>query len=222
MTSSTRSIGNRAPAMAPDDRRRAIITATLPLLRQYGKDISTRQIARAAGIAEGTIFRVFPNKEALIDKAIEAAFDTAAMLAQFSTIDRNLPLSPKLLEAVSITQKQLSSTFALLAKVGLPRPPQHDAKRHGPEDEIMAVIVELFQPHADQLRVTVLEAARMLRVMIFAGTHPILTGGEALSADEIVQLYLYGAIKPAEISRPTPSEPENRTTTAATPGDVPC
>jgi AcrR family transcriptional regulator len=47
--------------MAPDDRRRAIVAAVVPLLLEHGDDVSTRQIADAAGIAEGTIFRVFPD-----------------------------------------------------------------------------------------------------------------------------------------------------------------
>ena len=57
--------------MAPDERRKAIVEATLPLLAQYGAGVTTRQIAEAAGIAEGTIFRVFPDKPALLMAAAE-------------------------------------------------------------------------------------------------------------------------------------------------------
>ena len=52
--------------MAPDDRRRAIVDAVVPLLLAHGDDVTTKQIADAAGIAEGTIFRVFPDKPALL------------------------------------------------------------------------------------------------------------------------------------------------------------
>src|SRR3954466_10973447 len=56
----------RAAPMAPDERRQAIVDVVVPLLLQHGDGVTTKQIAEAAGIAEGTIFRVFPDKAALL------------------------------------------------------------------------------------------------------------------------------------------------------------
>ena len=53
----------RASAMPAEERRTAIIEAVRPLLAEYGESVTSKQIAAAAGIAEGTIFRVFADKD---------------------------------------------------------------------------------------------------------------------------------------------------------------
>ncbi|HEX9549144.1 MAG TPA: helix-turn-helix domain-containing protein, partial [Acidimicrobiales bacterium] len=61
----------RAAALPPDERRSMIVAATLPLLLAHGERVTSRQIAEAAGIAEGTIFRAFADKDELIATVLE-------------------------------------------------------------------------------------------------------------------------------------------------------
>mgnify|MGYP002138799000 CR=1 FL=1 len=53
--------------MPPEQRRAAIIEATIPLLQEQGTGLTTKQVAEAAGVAEGTIFRVFDSLQDLIE-----------------------------------------------------------------------------------------------------------------------------------------------------------
>ena len=57
--------------MPREQRRAAIIEATLPLIHEVGTAVTTRQVAEAAGVAEGTIFRVFDSLQELIDATID-------------------------------------------------------------------------------------------------------------------------------------------------------
>src|SRR3954449_4932785 len=80
----------RATALPPDERRSMIVAATLPLLLEHGDRVTSRQIAEAAGVAEGTIFRAFADKDEIIAAVVEAALDPAPLEAAVSAVPRDL------------------------------------------------------------------------------------------------------------------------------------
>ncbi len=100
--------------MAPDERRAAIIASTVPLLRDRGRAVSTKDIAKAAGVAEGTIFRVFESKDELVDACVHDAFQTESLVVRLLDIDDTLPLRERLAAAVSTMQDYLRGIFSLM------------------------------------------------------------------------------------------------------------
>jgi len=88
-----------------EERRRDIIAATVPLLEEEGFAVSTKKIADAAGVAEGTLFRVFPTKEELLRAAITSYMDPSDLIARLDAVDRDLPLARKMSEVMSILQE---------------------------------------------------------------------------------------------------------------------
>src|SRR5687768_135968 len=137
----TRPARSRAAAMPAEARRSAIVEATVPLLLAHGVGVTTRQIAEAAGIAEGTIFRVFPDKDSLIASAVEAAFDPGPVEAALDGIDRSLPLDERLTEAVDILQRRLTDIWNLMSAVGITKVPE--ARRAPPP---LHGLASLFEP----------------------------------------------------------------------------
>ena len=117
--------------MSPDERRADLTDVTLRLLRVHGREVTTRQIAEAAGIAEGTIFRAFASKDELVDAAISRAFEPGDLVVRIEEIDASLPLRERLVVLVSILQQRFRATFDLMQKMGLVATAGPPARRRG-------------------------------------------------------------------------------------------
>ena len=183
----------RAAALPAPERRAEIVAATLPLLLAHGSAVTTRQIAEAAGIAEGTIFRVFPDKESLIAAVVESAVDMASTDAALEVIDPALPLEPRLIAAVEILRRRFADILQLRTAVGMMQESSAGAPaHHPPRPADLGRLAALFEPDRDQIRRSPLEAAHLLRGLTIAGTHPALILDDPLPSAEIVSLLLDG------------------------------
>jgi len=183
----------RAAALPPTERRAEIVAAALPLLLAHGCAVTTRQIAEAADVAEGTIFRVFPDKVSLIEAVVESAFDTGSVDAALAAIDTNLALEPRLIAAVEILRRRFADLLQLRTAVGMMEfSISATSMTHRDRAPDLTALAALFEADRDQLRRDPLEAAHLLRGFSIAGTHPALILDEPLTSAEIVSLFLDG------------------------------
>ncbi|MFE3203675.1 TetR/AcrR family transcriptional regulator [Embleya sp. NPDC059237] len=189
----------RAPSLEPEERRAAIIAATLPLLLERGVSVTTQQIARAAGVAEGTIFSVFPDKHSLVHAAVLSGFEPTPIVAAIAAIDPNPDLRDRLSAVIRVIADQLVATEPLVAALRTQSVPAEVREPFLAEvaryrQRLVAAVAEVVEPDRDTLRRPPTMVAQLVVAMVFATTRGTFGLGDALDTDEIATLLLDGLL----------------------------
>lgn len=196
--------------MEPEERRAMIVATALPLIVEHGSAVTTAKIARAAGIGEGTIFRVFPDKEALLRACLAEVSRPDETVAFLGSIPLDLPLAQRLTEAADTMRAHLGRMGAVVAALARARmaPPPDLSRRDGADrsderdtafDAPRQALSELFEPERDELRFPPERLADAFQRMLMAADRPGAPG--ALTTEELVDLFLHGACSVPENGR---------------------
>lgn len=191
-TDTTAPVG-RARPLPVDERRAMIIHAVLPLLLEHGPSVTSRQIAEAAGIAEGTIYRAFADKESLIEAVMDHFLDPEPMQFALRSIDPELPLESKVFAIVAAMRERFAMVFRLMAVLGSERRPMPSQRKVYTE-----IITECLGSDVDRLSFSPAEVGQVIRLVAFSAAFPQLNAGAEFSTDELTSIILYGVTGPAD------------------------
>jgi AcrR family transcriptional regulator len=111
------------PAAAADLTRQRLVRAALELFTTRGyHDTTTAQIAKKAGIAEGTIYRHFASKQHLVNELYRAAQRWAAKVVQEAARDPSASTARAQLTAVAHGLVEGAAHETAVVKIGLLEP----------------------------------------------------------------------------------------------------
>ena len=190
----------RAPPLPPDARRRTIIDAVAPLLIADGANLTTKRMADAAGVAEGTLFTVFDDKRALIMAVLEDRLDPDPMAAALAAIGSGAPLRSSLVDAAAVVLPRIDEVRALAAALhGLPRGPAQGPRRDRHHLDawsgaIRAGLISLMRPHERSLRWPPERLAELFTALLFASRPPWTVTSAPMGGPELVDVVLHGSL----------------------------
>ena len=194
--------------MSVEARRAMIVHAVLPLLIEHGAGVTTSQIARAAGIGEGTIFRAFKDKDELFDACTAEALRPDHVLDAIAEIPIDQPLEDRLTEAAEALGAHLERMGALMGALHASgrhkqRDPEQRLKdrrgtwkggrqrvdgRHARRDH------RAVQPEKDRLRLTPEQLAALFLTLLFGGRR-MAPDDDAATTRQVVDVFLHGAVE---------------------------
>jgi AcrR family transcriptional regulator len=211
----------RAAPLPPDERRLAILKAVLPVVRSRGTDVTTRELAEAAEVAEGTLFRVFDDKESLLREAIATALDPAELLAEMEAIDLGLPVEERLAAVVRAGVSRMADLALWMSMfhrkdreptsagpgAGRVHPGPHRAwaeRQQATQVLVRAQLRRILEPDADRYRcpvdVAILLLEAMLTGTIMQSANRLRQGQGAVETDPdvVADFFLHGVLRPDE------------------------
>jgi len=178
--------------MGLEARQDMIIGVVIPLILEHGRDLTSKQIAEACGLAEGTIFRAFGDKESLITAAVNRYLDPLALRTSLRSIDPDLGLDDKLRAIVGLLKDRFSGVIRMMAALGMhgPRP-----RREGDQGEFAVIIGELLAPHAAELRIAPEQVGHYARIIAFTTALPVFGDTIPFTTDQLMDLFQHGVRK---------------------------
>ncbi len=188
----------RARRLAPEQRRAALLDAATELFSAQGPNFTTADLASAAGVSEGTIFRYFTDKPTLLAECRRCAMGLDELLPRIREAATLPTFREQVLSASRLLNDRILQMVHVVSDGGPPDPP--DAATEIAE-QLVAALAPIFEPVAaapgsdgpdsDGLRPE--QLANMLIGMLISNTFLCeKTSTDPVPVERLVDLFLHG------------------------------
>lgn len=107
----------RAAPLPAEQRRKSLIAAARPLLLAHGDAFTTKQVAQAAGVAEGTIFRVFDSKQDLLNAVVADVLDPTPVIQALDEMPPDADLDERVHRIIDLLHRNISDVRSFFAAI---------------------------------------------------------------------------------------------------------
>lgn len=182
----------RARRLAPDERRAALLEAATELFIAQGSSFTTADLAAAAGVSEGTIFRYFPDKASLIAATREGALALETLLPALAEA-AELPTVEERLVAAGVV---LTERIAQMARV-MEQDEDHHRHHDQARTELIGPLLDALAPLFDQDQGgapgTPEQLANLYLGMLVSNTlFCEMSGTAPMAIEQLVALFVHG------------------------------
>jgi len=185
-----------------------IVRAALRLLAEEGPNVTTLQIARAAGISEPTIFRAFADKNEVLLACLDEVTKPENLAIELEAIALEAGLEDRLATLIDVVRAHSEKTGKVLNAIRLacPRPPEALSREEMDKNmqrmarnyqTLHEGVCSVLKPDEDRLRLPVADMATLvLSIVLSLGrTGNWLSGLGSVSTKQLADLILHGVMK---------------------------
>ncbi|MFI6521310.1 TetR/AcrR family transcriptional regulator [Spirillospora sp. NPDC050679] len=192
--------GSGKPSRRADanQNRARILAAARAAFIASGTGVPLDEIARSAGVGNATLYRHFPNRDALLHNAVVSVFDRIAELGRAEPERGQDAFEALLAFALGAVEEGIGALCLLLPSRLWAEDPELRAARRR-VDEAVAELVERGQK-AGLVRPDVGAGDLMVALSLIA--RPLPDGGAGRLVDRIVRLLMDGFAAPAKTPLP--------------------
>lgn len=184
---------NAIPRLNVDDRRAQIIGAVTPAVLELGAAITSRQLAEAAGVSEGTLFKAFGDKESLLTELVEYHLSESDLTGEIGAHQLD-----SLEDVVTFTMRVLVDRMRFIFQLVVALGPIGQRAAAGRKDDFESSkqrLAERFVPFHEQLSVPPVVAADVLRTLAWAAASNWGEAAAVSPVDDTLRVLLHGIVR---------------------------